>query len=272
MKIISTLHNHSTLCDGKSTLPEMAAAAVKLGFTDLGFSGHSHASFDLAYSIKSEADYVRAVGDVRREFADRLRIWCGIEQDYYAPVVDRRNFDYLIGSVHCMRDERLGKYIYVDGSSQEFADDVKHVFSGDAIAFAARYYEFVGDMAERDRPDIIGHFDLVTKNNADGRFFDEENAGYRACALDALLRCARTGAVFELNTGAMARGYRDTPYPARFLIKRLLELRAPVTLSSDCHDASKLVFGLLEATELLKDVGFRTVQVWENGAFVTREL
>ena len=34
----SSTHNHTTWCDGKNTPEEMAEAAWKLGFTDLGFS------------------------------------------------------------------------------------------------------------------------------------------------------------------------------------------------------------------------------------------
>ena len=54
MKVISTLHNHSTLCDGKSTPEEMVEAAIALGFTDFGMSCHGYTPFDLPYSVKSE--------------------------------------------------------------------------------------------------------------------------------------------------------------------------------------------------------------------------
>ena len=57
MKITSTIHNHSTLCDGKSPPEQMINTAIAAGFADFGFSGHSYAPFDLAYSIKDEAAY-----------------------------------------------------------------------------------------------------------------------------------------------------------------------------------------------------------------------
>ena len=37
-----TVHTHSTLCDGKNTLAEMAAAAYAAGVRHFGASGHSH--------------------------------------------------------------------------------------------------------------------------------------------------------------------------------------------------------------------------------------
>ena len=37
-----SVHTHSVLCDGKNTLPEMAAAAFAAGVRYFGVSGHSH--------------------------------------------------------------------------------------------------------------------------------------------------------------------------------------------------------------------------------------
>ena len=42
----SNAHTHSTWCDGKDSLEDMAQAAIELGFTDLGFTCHSPALFD----------------------------------------------------------------------------------------------------------------------------------------------------------------------------------------------------------------------------------
>ena len=41
MKVLSTMHSHSTYCDGKNTLSEMAKAAYDLGFVSLDFH-HTH--------------------------------------------------------------------------------------------------------------------------------------------------------------------------------------------------------------------------------------
>ena len=59
MRLTSSTHNHTNLCDGRNTPDEMARAALEAGFTDFGFSGHSYAPFDLDYSVKSEQHYVQ---------------------------------------------------------------------------------------------------------------------------------------------------------------------------------------------------------------------
>ena len=66
MRLTSSTHNHTNLCDGRNTPDEMARAALEAGFTDFGFSGHSYAPFDLDYSVKSEQHYVQELRALQR--------------------------------------------------------------------------------------------------------------------------------------------------------------------------------------------------------------
>ena len=49
------------------------------------------------------------------------------------------------------------------------------------------------------RPDIVGHFNLITKRNADHKLIDETDPAYKAIAFEALRACTETGAIFEIN-------------------------------------------------------------------------
>ena len=101
----------------------------------------------------------------------------------------------------------------------------------------------MAQVREKTGCDIIGHFDLVSKFNEDGSLFDETHPRYRAAALAALERLMDTPAVFEMNTGAMAKGYRTRPYPAAFLRERLQARGKRLLFSSDCHDKTRLLYG-----------------------------
>ena len=46
----SSVHCHSTMCDGKNTLQDMASAACAQGLTTLGFTGHSYTQRDREYT------------------------------------------------------------------------------------------------------------------------------------------------------------------------------------------------------------------------------
>lgn len=86
-------------------------------------------------------------------------------------------------------------------------------------------------MAER-KPTILGHLDLVVKLNRGGRFFDEEDPAYRSLALEALHAADPDATLLEINTGAMSRGYRDTPYPAPFLLREWRAMGGRIILTA----------------------------------------
>ena len=137
---------------------------------------------------------------------------------------------------------------------------------------AKGFYALTAKNALENKPDIIAHFDLIVKNNADGAFFDEESPAYRAAALEALHACMETGAVFELNTGGMFRGYRKMPYPAPFLLEELQRCGARVMVNADAHTPEAVDFWFGEAVDLLKQTGFSTVTVLQNRKFVDKLL
>ena len=94
----------------------------------------------------------------------------------------------------------------------------------------------------------------------------------RKAALEALDACAATGAVFEVNTGGMFRGYCGEPYPSRFLLEALRKSGARVTVNADAHCTEAVRFRFDETLALLRDIGFTAVTVLEDGMFVEKPL
>ena len=75
---------------------------------------------------------------------------------------------------------------------------------------AEGYFQEVMRVAVR-KPTILGHLDLITKLNRGNRFFDESAPRYQKAALEALHAVDPCVTLLEINTGGMARGYRDAP-------------------------------------------------------------
>ena len=123
--IKSDFHTHTLFCDGKETVDIMAKAAYTKGMDALGFSGHSHTSFDESYCMSTEAtaNYIEAVKRIRREYDGRLEIYLGIERDLYSDIHDLHIFDYVISSVHYVF--KNGKYLPVDESEEIFVNNVR---------------------------------------------------------------------------------------------------------------------------------------------------
>ena len=117
----------------------------------------------ISYSLKDEAGYIREIRALQKEYAGRIRLYCGLEQDYFAPTQRRESYDYIIGSVHYWRDEASGRYWAVDGSPETVADCRDTLFGGDARKMVEAYYALVADNCETYRPDIAGHLDVVGK-------------------------------------------------------------------------------------------------------------
>ncbi len=259
MSPLSNAHTHSTYCDGRDSIPEMIAKARALGFVSIGFSEHAEQGFDTDYCMSENAQSAY-FAELRGIQHAGLRVWAGLEQDALTPeegkARNRGAADYIIGSTHYLRRAFEGKPISVDGDRDALVRAVAAEYAGDAVALAEEYYALHADMLERDRPDIIGHFDLVRKYAA---FIglNTRDARYRGAAQDALVRARRTGAVLEVNTGAMARGCADTPYPEDFLLRVWRELDGEVIVSSDCHNAQLLDFGFADVMDQLRRLGYR---------------
>ena len=59
----------------------------------------------------------------------------------------------------------------------------------------------------------------------------------------------------------MARGYRDAPYPALFLLKEWREMGGRVILTSDAHNADKILYGYEDAGKLARAAGFERCSI-----------
>ena len=269
MRFRSNAHTHSTYCDGKSTVTEMIEKAKELGFTSLGFSGHGEQGFDSAYAMDDgrEIAYLNELRALQQQ-TGRLRIWAGVEEDILAPETvkarHRKQMDYVLASSHYVHapegsPARMdGEWVAIDGSSAQMRQYVDRFMDGDGLAMVRHYYDTFCTALRAQRVDVIGHFDLIRKNAVKAGLFDENDPAYRRIALDALESIRGVG-VLEVNTGAMARGYMETPYPTLVLLGAWREMGGEVTITSDCHRAEHLDFGFDTAMKLLCRAGYRRV-------------
>lgn len=259
--LLGDFHTHSTLDDGKSTLEEMAATAYVLGLTHFGFSGHSFEEYgqDFCLSQANVPVYVQTARKLQEEYRGRMEIFVGLELDYFGEKPE--GLDYVIGSVHGLRLGE-GQCCYVDASAQDSQQTVDEYFGGDWYRYTDAYYDLVADLPRKTGCQWIGHFDLVTKFNEQVHTIDEDSLRYLRRALEVMEYLVRQGVAFEVNTGAIARGYRTTPYPGSILLRRLKKFGGEIILNSDCHYAPQLCYGFEQAVELAQEVGFSHTNLW----------
>ena len=180
---------HTTFCDGKNTAEEMVLSAIEKGFSVLGFSGHAPMPFETDWCMTEESAlcYREEVTRLKEKYKEKIRIYCGIEQDYFSEA-SVSEYDFVIGSVHYVK--KNGCYLAVDDTKEAVASAVMEHYCGDAYAFAEDYYRLIGNLLNKVHADIIGHFDLITKFNEDQSFFHLSSERYLAAwqsAVRALL-------------------------------------------------------------------------------------
>jgi len=258
--IKTSFHTHTTFCDGKNTPEEMVLAAIEKGFAALGFSTHSPASpggVPQTYTCTDIKGYIAEINRLKEKYKDKIKIYCGIEMDYYSKV-DPTLFEYTIASVHTI--EKDGKFFEVDHCEQAFLDSVKNVWNGDYYAYAEDYFDFVS----RLKGDIIGHIDLMTKFNEGDKLFSTKDKRYLDAAEKCVKKLCENNKIFEINTGAIGRGYRKTPYPSEEILKMIKKYGGEVIITSDCHNKDYIDCGYDKAFELAKKCGFTKI----NNLFV----
>lgn len=269
--ILRSYHTHSSFCDGSNTVEEMVQSAISAGMQTLGFSGHGTFPPDLRYCTKPEdfPAYVQAVNACKEKYAGQIEVWLGVENELYGtrPGIQ---WDYALGATHYMQKD--GVYYYVDHSPEMQEKAIREGFGGDPYAMTTYFFQVVAQFPQKMDFDIVAHFDLVTKFNEGGKMFDEDDPRYWKPALETMEYLAKMGYAFEINTGAISRGYRTVPYPSKRLLRALCEFGGSIVFGCDSHAVGTVCSYLPEAVELARECGFRTHRVLTQNGWQELEL
>ena len=240
--ITKDLHTHTVYCDGCDTPESMILSAIDKGLDTIGISGHSYTFFDTSYCMKKEdiPRYVAELRYLRAKYYDKIHVLCGVEQDYYSDFPTDM-FDYSIGSVHYLKLK--DEYVPVDESPEILKNAAEKYFGGDIYALSEEYYKTVADVVRKTACDIIGHFDLITKFTERAELFDTSSPRYKSAWMGAVDALLVYGVPFEINTGAISRGLRTSPYPSEDIISYIRSRGGELILSSDAHSADAIAFG-----------------------------
>ena len=261
------LHIHSTWSDGKNTPRELIEEAIARGFASIGFSEHSYMYFSKytkQFYISDMDAYKREVRALKEEYRGRIDIFCGLEFEFYSRV-PLEGFDYMIGSLHYLDFD--GQILGFDRKLPEVQAFIRDNFGGDSMAFAKRYYEELSHLPEKGKFDILGHFDLLTKNNEQEQFLDTTDPNYIRMGIDAIHALKGKIPLFEVNTGVMARAGRSYPYPQMAFVREFKNCGFGAVISSDCHNKDHLDNNFEDARLLLQAAGFATRWVLTDNGF-----
>lgn len=269
--IKQNLHTHSQYDDGKDAIDEIVQKAQERGFTILGFSGHGYyAKDDSSMTPEKTKQYIQDVRQAQQQAPNGLKIYLGIEEDSMAPIENVEDFDYVIGSVHYL--EHNGKIYPIDYSQEQFDEMLKEGYQNDINALAKDYYLAIERQAQNPNIQIIGHLDLIAKYNEDQTYYCFDDPKILSYAKIAIEQLVKAGKIFEMNSGAMAREYRNSPYPIIELLKLIYEANGKILINTDCHDKEYLDYGMQICLDLAKQIGFKTLEMFNGKNFESKNI
>ena len=241
---------HTPLCrHAKGEPTELAAHAVRIGLTEIGFSEHApmmRDDWDDWHIRLAELDaYVEKVRQARRDHP-QLTIKLALEVDYLPGHEDwirqmaaRQPWDYFIGSVHYITDD--------------WALDNPHLVSEwktrDTFQVWTTYFERLTMATESGLFEIIAHADLCKRFC----FYPQQDCTH---LIQKFLEAARrSGAAMELNTAGLRKDCKEI-YPSPRIVNMAHELGVPITFASDAHAPDQVGMNFAEAIALARSAGY----------------
>lgn len=266
---LPSYHTHTEFCDGKSTAEELILAAIERGMSEIGFSGHSHTVGQESWCMSESGTerYRDTLSALREKYKRQIKVYIGVEQDILS-TEPTEPYDYVIGSVHGLI--KACGLLDVDSNPEHIKEAVELYYGGDPYLYVEEYFSVASQLYLRTGCDIIGHFDVVTKFIEREPLFSTAHPRYIAARDAALERLFMSPALFEINTGAISRGYRAAPYPEMAVIERIAELGKPFVLSSDAHSTDTLDFGIADVRRELDKRKIKYVTSLDEVLSVTR--
>jgi histidinol-phosphatase (PHP family) len=237
--------------------------AEQRGIEELGVAEHIH-RFVQSLDIWSHPWYRYWAQDDVDEYADFLRsvdLKVGVEADFLPGREDRvanfleaRDWDYVVGSVHFLRDEAVDFH-------GEPGWEPWNVWRGaDPEKVWARYFETLGEAARSGLFDILAHPDLVKVFAGSVPLPDGDLRRFYERAMDGI---ADSDVAVEVSTAGLRKPVAEI-YPSPALLEMCLDAGRPVALSSDAHEPEQLGHEYERAVELLSEFEVTEIAVFDK--------
>ncbi len=235
-------------------------AASERGVQELGVAEHIY-RFTAALDVWQHPfwrEWARDDLDAYVEFVrEETDLKLGIEADYIAGredrmanLLDRHEWDYVVGSVHFVGDHAID------------LDDEMDIWrrEGSAERVWNAYFEALRRSATSGLFDILSHPDLVKIWGSARPLPDTDLRRYYEPAVEAMLD---GGVAMEVSTAGLRKPVGEI-YPARAFLELAVEGGVPIALSSDAHTPEQLAYRYDDAVKLLEECGVSELAVFER--------
>ena len=234
-------------------------AAAERGIEELGVAEHIYRfsqalevwehPFWRTYAVDDLDDYCAFV----REETD-LKL--GIEADYIprredrmANLLDARDWDYVVGSIHFIGDDAL--------DTDEFSVWTQ---TASADRIWTRYFETLGQAAQSGLYDILAHPDLVKVWGKERPLPDGDLRRFYYPAMEVIAEC---DVAIEVSTAGLRKPVGEI-YPAPAFLEMAIDAGKPIALSSDAHTPDLLGYEYERTVKMLDSMGVKEIAVFDG--------
>ena len=235
------------------------AVASERGIQELGVAEHVY-RFSAALDVWQHPLWRQyAVDDLDAycEFVrERTDLKLGIEADFVpgredrtATLLESREWDYVVGSVHFLGDHAVDYDRYDVWTRGESPDRVWKT-----------YFEWLGEAARTGLFDILAHPDLVKVWGPERPRPEGDLRRYYDRAMEGI---AESGVAIEVSTAGLRKPIGEL-YPDRAFLEMVVDAGNPIALSSDAHAPDQLGYRYEQALETLDELGVREIAVFDR--------
>lgn len=271
--ILADIHTHTDYFHGKNTVQEMYNAAVNTNLQYYGFSEHTPLPEGFSCLLYREGDmhaafenYVHDVLELKEKVNEHNKttlshipeVLLGMELDftpeypeYMDTLIARYPFDYVIGTIHFVGPQNIGRWNVEEASQEE------------KYAFFEAYYECTRQLAKYGKTDIIAHPDFVKIHCVEDFHAWLETKRAQECLHETCKVIKETGMVLEVSTGGLKKACNEI-HPAPKLMEIAASYQILISFASDTHDIQTVAYEFDKLAHFARKYGYKNHTVFIN--------
>ena len=252
-------HLHSQFsCDSHTNIEAICQAALNAGLQEIAITDHMDFTWPQQYENHYVHDleyYLSTIHLFQERYAGRLNIRTGLEIGLekhrfkeYEKVLNRYQFDFIIGSVHEIGGIAVSQKAFYQGK------DKQQVYR--------QYYSTVLECIRQfDNFDVLGHLDYC-KRYAPFAYEQGDHLIAMDLVTEILDELIKRGKGIEVNTS----GYRHSSamcLPHFDILRHYRQLGGSrITIGSDSHRTEYVGYKSAETTDVLRALGYTHISTF----------
>lgn len=257
-------HVHSSESDGAHSPREILEMAVVSNVEVVCFTDHFRVPVEVKdFPTREHLDsYYNELEKLKKEFVGKVDVLIGVEldwisgfEDWFVSELGDRDYDFVIGSVHWMKDLG-GKFRrpHLSGVGTK-------CFGGDK-EFVLKVLDETEKMVEFGVLNCVGHMDAFVRRVEDKSVLEEE--WYTERVGEILDLMVERSVCLEFNCSGFDVFGRQ--FPSEEILRMAREKGVGICVGNDFHSDGffDFDFKLERAVEVLREVGFGEIVVFRN--------